>query len=79
MLMGTGNLTELTDADSSGVTAVLRGALLGTRIRNVLAVHVSPHTSGRSRSTTRPAASCSPRATDHSLPGAMIRGAAADP
>ena len=28
MMMGTGNLTELTDADSSGVTAVLAGHLL---------------------------------------------------
>ncbi len=30
MLMGTGNLTELTDADSVGVTALLLGILLGT-------------------------------------------------
>ncbi len=29
MLMGTGNLTELTDADSGGVTAVLLGIALG--------------------------------------------------
>ncbi|RUY70235.1 dihydropteroate synthase [Mesorhizobium sp. M7A.F.Ca.CA.001.13.1.1] len=44
LLMGTGNLTELTDADSSGVTAVLAGLCSELRIRNVLAVHVSPHT-----------------------------------
>jgi dihydropteroate synthase-like protein len=44
MLMGTGNLTELTDADSSGVTAVLAGLCSELEIRNVLAVHVSPHT-----------------------------------
>ncbi len=42
--MGTGNLTELTDADSSGVTAVLAGLCSELEIRNVLAVHVSPHT-----------------------------------
>ncbi|MDW6026420.1 DUF6513 domain-containing protein [Mesorhizobium sp. BAC0120] len=44
LLMGTGNLTELTDADSSGVTAVLAGLCSELQIRNVLVVHVSPHT-----------------------------------
>ena len=44
LLMGTGNLTELTDADSSGVTAVLAGICSELDIRNVLVVHVSPHT-----------------------------------
>ncbi|MFC7400481.1 DUF6513 domain-containing protein [Chelatococcus sp. GCM10030263] len=44
MLMGTGNLTELTDADSLGVTAVLLGICSELSIRNVLLVQVSPHT-----------------------------------
>jgi dihydropteroate synthase-like protein len=44
MLMGTGNLTELTDADSGGMTAALLGACSELRIRNVLVVQVSPHT-----------------------------------
>ncbi len=44
MMMGTGNLTELTDADSSGVTAVLMGICSELSIRNVLVVNVSPHT-----------------------------------
>jgi dihydropteroate synthase len=44
ILMGTGNLTELTDADSSGVTAVLLGICSELNIRNVLIVQVSPHT-----------------------------------
>ena len=44
ILMGTGNLTELTDADSGGVTATLLGVCSELRIRNVLVVHVSPHT-----------------------------------
>jgi dihydropteroate synthase-like protein len=44
MLMGTGNLTELTDADSVGVTALLIGICSELRIGNVLAVHVSAHT-----------------------------------
>ncbi|MBA8881412.1 DUF6513 domain-containing protein [Phyllobacterium myrsinacearum] len=44
MMMGTGNLTELTDADSSGVTALLSGICSELSIDNVLVVHVSPHT-----------------------------------
>jgi dihydropteroate synthase len=42
--MGTGNLTELTDADSQGVTAMLLGICSELRIQNVLIVQVSPHT-----------------------------------
>lgn len=44
LLMGTGNLTELTDADSSGVTAMLAGLCSELDIRNMLVVNVSPHT-----------------------------------
>ena len=44
ILMGTGNLTELTDADSGGITAVLLGIASELAIRNVLTVQVSPHT-----------------------------------
>ncbi len=44
ILMGTGNLTELTDADSQGVTALLLGICSELSIRNVLVVQVSPHT-----------------------------------
>lgn len=44
ILMGTGNLTELTDADSTGVTAMLMGVCSELGIRNILCVHVSPHT-----------------------------------
>ena len=44
MMMGTGNLTELTEADSCGVTAVLIGLCSELNIRNVLTVQVSPHT-----------------------------------
>ncbi len=44
MMMGTGNLTELTDADSSGVTATLLGLCSELNIRNILTVQVSPHT-----------------------------------
>lgn len=44
ILMGTGNLTELTDADSAGVTAMLMGICSELAIRAVLVVQVSPHT-----------------------------------
>jgi dihydropteroate synthase-like protein len=44
ILMGTGNLTELTDADSLGVTAALLGICSELFIRNLLVVQVSPHT-----------------------------------
>ncbi|MGH6839104.1 MAG: DUF6513 domain-containing protein [Methylocella sp.] len=44
MMMGTGNLTELTEADSGGITAVLIGLCSELDIRNVLTVQVSPHT-----------------------------------
>ncbi|MBI1869289.1 MAG: dihydropteroate synthase [Methylocystis sp.] len=44
IMMGTGNLTELTDADSSGVTAMLLGVCSELAIRNLLTVQVSPHT-----------------------------------
>jgi dihydropteroate synthase-like protein len=44
LLMGTGNLTELTDADSTGVTAALLGICSELFIRNLLVVQVSPHT-----------------------------------
>ncbi len=44
ILMGTGNLTELTDADSAGTTAMLLGICSELFIRNLLVVQVSPHT-----------------------------------
>jgi dihydropteroate synthase-like protein len=44
ILMGTGNLTELTGADSTGVTATLLGICSELAVRNLLVVQVSPHT-----------------------------------
>jgi dihydropteroate synthase-like protein len=44
ILMGTGNLTELTDADSGGVTAMLMSICSELHITNILSVQVSPHT-----------------------------------
>ena len=43
MLMGIGNLTELTDADTTGITALLMASVQEMRVGNVLVVQVSPH------------------------------------
>lgn len=43
MMMGVGNLTELTDADTSGINAILFGIISELQITNVLATEVSPH------------------------------------
>ena len=43
MLMGTGNLTELTDADTVGVNAILMGIVSELNVGAVLVVQVSDH------------------------------------
>jgi dihydropteroate synthase-like protein len=43
ILMGVGNLTELTDADTTGVNAMLFGIISELNINAVLATSVSPH------------------------------------
>lgn len=43
ILMGIGNVTELTDADTTGINAILMGIISELRIGAVLAVQVSPH------------------------------------
>jgi dihydropteroate synthase-like protein len=43
ILMGIGNLTELTDADTTGINAVLFGLIAELGITDVLAVQKSPH------------------------------------
>lgn len=44
MMMGTGNLTELTHAETAGLTTLLVGICSELRIENALTVQVSPHT-----------------------------------
>ncbi|MQT11506.1 dihydropteroate synthase [Rhizobiales bacterium Sp-1] len=44
MMIGTGNLTELTEADTTGITTILLGIASELSIRNALLVQVSPHT-----------------------------------
>jgi dihydropteroate synthase len=43
ILMGIGNVTELTDADTTGINAILMGLCSEMNITAVLAVQVSPH------------------------------------
>lgn len=43
ILMGTGNVTELTDADSTGTTALLLGVAVELRLNAILTTSVSPH------------------------------------
>ena len=43
IMMGIGNLTELTDADTTGITAVLMGVVSELGIGTVLTTEVSPH------------------------------------
>lgn len=43
MLMGTGNLSELTDADTAGIHALLLGIMAELNIRALLTTQVSPH------------------------------------
>jgi dihydropteroate synthase-like protein len=46
ILMGTGNLTELTEADTIGIQALLMGIVSELRITNVLTTQVSAHACG---------------------------------
>ncbi|MFG1392624.1 DUF6513 domain-containing protein [Xanthobacter agilis] len=43
ILMGIGNVTELTDADTTGINAILMGVISELHLNAVLAVQVSPH------------------------------------
>jgi len=43
IMMGTGNLTELTEADTTGINALLMGLISELRITNILTTQVSPH------------------------------------
>jgi hypothetical protein len=43
IMMGVGNLTELTDADTSGINAILMGIISELGIGSILTTEVSPH------------------------------------
>ena len=46
IMMGTGNVTELTDADTLGMQALLMGIISELRITNLLTTQVSQHATG---------------------------------
>ena len=53
ILMGTGNLTELTEADTLGIQTLLMGIISELRITNILTTQVSAHASGVIREADR--------------------------
>jgi dihydropteroate synthase-like protein len=53
MLMGLGNLSELTHADTTGINAVLAGVLAELNIDYVLTTEVAPHATGAVRELDR--------------------------
>jgi dihydropteroate synthase-like protein len=53
MMMGIGNLTELTDADTAGINALLFGIVSELHIDAVLATEVSPHARSAVREADR--------------------------
>lgn len=68
LMMGSGNLTELTDADSVGVTAVLMGICSELGVGNVLTVQVSAHTRRTVQEHDAARRIMFAAARDHSLP-----------
>ncbi|HKB81613.1 MAG TPA: DUF6513 domain-containing protein [Burkholderiales bacterium] len=53
ILMGTGNLTELTEADTLGIQVLLMGIISELRVTNILTTQVSAHASGVIREADR--------------------------
>lgn len=53
IMMGVGNLTELTEADTSGINAILFGIISELEIENVLTTQVSPHACSAIREADR--------------------------
>lgn len=68
LMMGTGNLSELTEADTGGINTILMGMMSELRINNLLTTQVSPH-ANRSVAELNLARRIMYRAAeDHSLP-----------
>ena len=53
IMMGIGNLTELTEADTTGINAILFGIISELHIGNVLTTEVSPHARSAVREADR--------------------------
>lgn len=68
VMMGIGNLTELTEADTTGINAILFGIISELNINNVLATEVSPHACSAVRESDRARRIMYAARTDNSLP-----------
>ncbi|NIN35383.1 MAG: dihydropteroate synthase [Gammaproteobacteria bacterium] len=74
IMMGIGNLTELTEADTTGINALLFGMISELRITQVLATEVSPHTCSAVREADRARRIMFAARTEESLPKGLDSG-----
>ena len=68
IMMGIGNVTELTEADTTGINAVLFGIISELDINHVLTTEVSPHACSAVREADRARRMMYYARTEHSLP-----------
>ena len=68
IMMGIGNLTELTEADTTGINAILFGFISELHITNILATEVSPHTRSAVREADKARRMMYAARADESLP-----------
>jgi len=68
IMMGIGNLTELTEADTTGINAILFGFISELHITNILATEVSPHTRSAVREADKARRMMYAAREDESLP-----------
>jgi dihydropteroate synthase len=68
IMMGTGNLSELTDADTTGINALLMGIVSELRIGAILTTQVSPHARSVVREADRARRMLYAAKEQHSLP-----------
>lgn len=74
VMMGIGNVSELTDADTTGIHAVLFGFISELDIGNVLTTEVSDHASSAVRESDRARRIMYAARTEGSLPKGIDRG-----
>ena len=68
IMMGIGNLTELTEADTTGINAILFGFISELHITNILATEVSPHARSAVREADKARRMMYAARADESLP-----------
>ena len=68
IMMGIGNLTELTEADTTGINAILFGIISELKINHVLTTEVSPHARSAVREADRARRIMFAARQDESLP-----------